>query len=284
MNLRLYSQWKKSTTAGPRIPVAICHCIFYNDQNMEKEVLNNLSLILVEPKEPGNIGAAVRAMKNMGLSRLRLVNPVPYRDVPEQKKMGYRSQDIIRSAEEYPSLAAAVKDLNVVFLATVRKGKWKKDFLSPEDAADLIGRQIRDQQIGLVFGREDKGVTIDESQLANYFIRIPAAVSYPSLNLSQAVMVTLYQVYSRIIVTPAAAPKLPPLAPRSDFDRLSSNIWQLMKSLRFREREKGLFHRSLLRALNRTRWSSADIAVFDRFCKQVRWYRDNHPPGSDQEV
>jgi len=263
--------------------VAFCPLIFYNNQKMDKDVLNNLVLILVEPKEPGNIGATVRAMKNMGLSRLRLVNPVPYREVPQQKKMGYRSQEIIRDAREFSSLEAAVADLSLVFLATVRKGKWKKDFLSPEKAVDRIGEYLQNQEIGLVFGREDKGVTIDESQLANYYIRIPAAVSYPSLNLSQAVMVILYQVYSRLVVGGVAGPGLPPLAKKSAFDRLSTNIWELMKSLRFRENEKGLFHRSLLRALNRTRWSSADIAVFDRFCKQVRWYRDQYPPAVEKE-
>ncbi|MDD8012563.1 MAG: TrmH family RNA methyltransferase, partial [Acidobacteriota bacterium] len=60
-----------------------------------KEILERVHLVLVEPKQPGNIGSVVRAMKNLGLSHLRLVNPVPFREEAVQKKMGYPSQEII---------------------------------------------------------------------------------------------------------------------------------------------------------------------------------------------
>ena len=76
-------------------------------------------------------------------------------------------------------------------------------------------------------------------------------------------------------------PELPRMAEKRAFERLTDNIWDLMKSLEVREPENGLFHRSLKRALNRTRWTNADVAVFDRFCKQVRWYRRKPlPPGA----
>ena len=236
--------------------------------------LNNVSIILVEPKNPGNIGSVVRAMKNMGFSDLRLVNPVDYRDVIEQRKMGYRSQEIIENSREYPDLKEAVSDMSIVFLTTTRKGKWKKDFLSLEDSAALIERQAGKEKIGIVFGREDSGVTIDESQMANYCINIPAAVKYPSLNLAQAVMVTVHAVYSHI-TRGEVIPPFPKMARKRSFDRLTENIYDLMESIHFVEEEKGLFHRSLKRALNRTHWTNADIAVFDRVCKQMRWYMEN---------
>jgi len=242
---------------------------------MEKlNILKNVSIILVEPKNPGNIGSAVRAMKNMGFSDLRLVNPVEYRDVVEQRKLGYRSQEIIESSREFKSLKDAVSDLSIVFLTTTRKGKWKKDFLSLEDSAELINKQAGKEKIGVVFGREDSGVTIDESQCANFCINIPAAVKYPSLNLAQAVMVSAHGIYSEMIKG-EVVPPFPKSAQKKSFDRLAENIYDLMESIHFVEEEKGLFHRSLKRALNRTRWTNADIAVFDRVCKQMRWYMDN---------
>ena len=236
----------------------------------------NVSIILVEPKNPGNIGSVVRAMKNMGFSDLRLVNPVDYRDVVEQRKMGYRSQEIVADSREYPSLKEAVRDLSIVFLTTTRKGKWKKDFLSLDDSAELISRQSVKEKIGVVFGREDSGVTIDESQYANYCINIPAAVSYPSLNLAQAVMVVVHGIYSYMI-RGEISPPFPKRAGKKSFERLNENMNDLMKSIHFVEEEKGLFHRSLKRALNRTRWTNADIAVFDRVCKQMRWYMEKSP-------
>jgi TrmH family RNA methyltransferase len=226
---------------------------------------------LVEPKNPGNIGSVARAMKNMGIRNLRLINPVEYKDVAEQKKMGYRSQEIIKNVQEFNTLSESLSDIACVFLATSKKGKWKKDFISPAKSAKIILQKIRKEKIALVFGREDSGITIDESQLANYFIRIPSAVNYPSLNLSQAVMVVVYEIFNQMGNINEQI-QLPKMAKKIEFERLTDNIWGLMKSLEFREEDNGLFHRSLKRALNRTRWTNADIAVFDRACKQVRWY------------
>ncbi|TFG79607.1 MAG: TrmJ/YjtD family RNA methyltransferase, partial [Chrysiogenales bacterium] len=242
-----------------------------------------IHIVLVEPKNAGNIGSVVRAMKNMGLSRLHLVNPVPFRDEVEQRKMGYRSQEIIVAAREFTSLSEALQGISQVFLATAKKGKWKKDFLSPAQAAARIAAGPA-EKIALVFGREDKGVTTDESQSANYFIRIPMAGTYPSLNLSQAVMVVTYELYKAVHES-GQVDGLPRMAEKRAFERLTENIWNLMKSLELREPENGLFHRSLKRALNRTRWTNADVAVFDRFCKQMRWFAEKRcrPPQEEDK-
>lgn len=233
--------------------------------------LDNVHVVLVEPKNPGNIGSVVRAMKNMGITRLRLVNPPEdFKESKEQRMMGYRSQDITENSKVYPSLAEALQDINVTFLATSKKGKWKRDFLLPQQAGEHVAQRAHREKIAIVFGREDSGVTIDESQLANYYIHIPMAGAYPSLNLSQAVLVVLYEVFKQMGNIPMLT--YPKPARQKEFDRLYDNIWRLMKSLLLREQDKGLFHRSLKRALNRTRWTNGDIAVFDRFCKQVRWF------------
>lgn len=247
---------------------------------MEKmeQYLDNIYVVMVEPKNAGNIGSAVRAMKNMGIRHLRLVNPVEYRDVTEQRKMGYRSQEIIEDSEEFETLEDALSDITLAFLATSKKGKWKKDFVYPEQAGEIISEHIREEKVAIVFGREDSGVTVDEGQTANYCIVVPTAVSYPSLNLSQAVLLILYEIYRKVI--DPKTPELPRMAVKENYTRLYDNIWSLMKSLLLREPEKGLFHRSLKRTLNRTRWTDADLAVFDRVCKQTRWFV-NHKTKED---
>jgi len=248
------------------------------------QLLDRLHVVLVEPKNPGNIGSVARAMKNMGISRLRLVNPIEYRDAGEQRKMGYRSQEIIRGSRVYETLQEALADMTLSFLATTRAGKWKRDFLPPAAAADLIVDRLAKEKVALVFGREDSGVTVDESLCANYCVCIPSAVKYPSLNLSQAVMVLVYEVFQRLAGAQQDSLPFPKRAENRKYDRLHNNIWDLMKSLDFREEDRGLFHRSLKRALNRTHWTNADIAVFDRACKQVRWYLDNrlNSPGESK--
>lgn len=238
------------------------------------ETFDNLYIVLTEPKNPGNIGASVRAMKNMGLPHLRLVNPVPFRDEDEQKKMGYRSQEIVRNCNEFSSLQEAVQDMSAVFITTSKQGKWRKDFLDIRDAAEHIAALMRNQKIAIVFGREDKGISINESQLANFLIYIPSAVHYPSLNLSQAVMVTAYEIYRAAAKNPTRK-SFPVMARQNEFTRLEENIWDLMKTLEIREGDNGKFHRSLKRTLSRTHWTHADIAVMDRACKQIRWYLSN---------
>jgi len=238
-----------------------------------KNILDNIHVVMVEPQNPGNIGSAVRAMKTMGISKLRLVNPVEYRDVVEQRKLGYRSQEIVAASKEYATLADALADISLVLLTTTRDGKWKKDFILPQEAAEMSIQRAAKEKVAIVFGREDSGVTIEESQLANYCVTVPTAVSYPSLNLAQAVLVVLYEVYKMAEGNKKELP-YPKTAEKRHFARLIENVWDLMKSLEFREPKKGLFHRSIKRTINRTRWTTADIAVFDRVCKQVRWYVD----------
>lgn len=239
---------------------------------------DNLYVVLVEPRNAGNIGSVTRAMKNMGIPNLRLVNPVEYRDVPEQRMLGYRSQEIIETAQEFPTLADALADIQFTLLATAKSGTWKQDFFTPAQAAEKVSeRMASGEKIALVFGREDRGVTVDESQLANACIHIPSAVYYPSLNLSQAVMVIVYEIY-KLAAQHKHVPSSEHRATQQMYDRIFNNIWQLMKSLEFTEDEKGLFHRSLRRALNRTDWAPSDVAVFDRVCKQVRWFTGQEAP------
>lgn len=237
----------------------------------------NVCVVLVEPRNAGNIGSVTRAMKNMGIPNLRLVNPVPYRDVPEQRMLGYRSQEIIEASREFATLQDALSDVQYTLLATAKSGTWKQDFFTPSEAAEQVARRMRKEKIALVFGREDRGVTVDESQLANACIHIPSAVYYPSLNLSQAVMVVVYEIYKAAGMN-HKVPASEKRATQEMYDRLFRNIWQLMKSLDFSEDEKGLFYRSLRRALNRTDWARSDIAVLDRLCKQVRWYTGKEAP------
>jgi tRNA/rRNA methyltransferase len=244
---------------------------------MSSDRFDNVYVILVEPRNAGNIGSVTRAMKNMGIPNLRLVNPVPYRDEPEQRMLGYRSQEIIAASQEFPTLADALADIQFTFLATAKSGTWKQDFFTPDEAAEKVVERMDGEKIALVFGREDRGVTVDESQLANACIHIPSAVYYPSLNLSQAVMVVVYEIY-KFAGRHKRVPRSEHRATQNMYDRIFNNVWHLMKSLDFTEDKKGLFHRSLRRALNRTDWAPSDVAVLDRICKQVRWYTKKEAP------
>ena len=94
-------------------------------------------------------------------------------------------------------------------------------------------------------------------------------------------MVVVYEIFKAACCRTESVSSLR-MAERKSLDRLVDNIWDLMKAMEVREPDQGLFHRSLRRAVNRTHWTNADVAVFDRFCKQTRWYLEARCGGSPE--
>lgn len=157
--------------------------------------LKNLSIVLVEPRHPGNIGSVCRACKNMGISDIILVNPVEYL-TDEVFHFGWGAEDLIHSLRTVPTLEEAVSSHHIVVGTTNRSRKNQQPYYLPEELCDQVGPQFRQgQKIALIFGRENNGLTSDELAKCHYLSTIPAYVTYPALNLSQAVMLYAYHWY-----------------------------------------------------------------------------------------
>lgn len=155
---------------------------------MKKE---KIAVILVSPENPDNIGAVARAIKNMGFSQLRLVDP-PGGWRTKARKMAVAAEDILKKGKTYASLRDAVQDLGVVIGTTRRLGGHRGAFLSFDQTVLKIRGYSQRQNIGIVFGRESKGLANEDSALCDHLVTIPTGASYPSLNLAQAVMVMLF--------------------------------------------------------------------------------------------
>jgi len=150
----------------------------------------NLSVILVHPENPHNIGAVARAMKNMGAKDLRLVKP-PAQWKEKGKKMAVSAYDILARARVFASTEKAVADLSFVAGTTRRRGK-ERNFVPFGKGIQEISKKSKKLKIGILFGKESKGLANQDLDFCDRFIRIPAHESFPSFNLSQAVMVTLF--------------------------------------------------------------------------------------------
>ncbi|MFH0985813.1 MAG: RNA methyltransferase [Candidatus Omnitrophota bacterium] len=155
---------------------------------MKKE---NIAIILVSPENSDNIGAVARAVKNMDFSDLRLVNP-PKAWRTKAKKMAVSAVDIIKSGRKFNSLQDAIRDLGVVIGTTRRAGGQRGAFLPFERTISKVRADSGSRKVGIVFGRESKGLANEESDLCDHLVTIPTGVTYPSLNLAQAVMVMLF--------------------------------------------------------------------------------------------
>lgn len=152
-----------------------------------------ISFILVEPAVPENVGAAARAIKTMGFHDLRLVNPCDYLDT-RAKMLAHASLDILENAAIYKSLNKAVSDLDFT-IATSAKQRWVKlDIIPCSDLKHFIHEKENTvSNIGIVFGREESGLTNEEINLCSRVSAIPLKIPYPSLNLAQSVMIYAYE-------------------------------------------------------------------------------------------
>ena len=156
---------------------------------------NCINIVLVETSHPGNIGSVARAMKTMGLSRLSLVNP---KDFPsgDANALSGNARDVLDAAIIYPNLDAAIKESTFVYATSARNRSINWPTVNPEEAADRILDQVAgNKEISIIFGREDRGLTNEELQLANFHLEIPANPDYPVLNIAMSVQIVTYELF-----------------------------------------------------------------------------------------
>lgn len=149
-------------------------------------------LVLVEPRQPGNIGAVCRAMANFGACELRLVNPCD-RFHPEAVKFAVSAKHLLGEAKLYEDLPSALADLHCSVAMTRRTGRLRGDIVRIDQLPDQFGQLPVDGRVGLVFGREDCGLSTDEVIQCSHAATIETTGEKGSLNLAQAVVVALYE-------------------------------------------------------------------------------------------
>ena len=160
---------------------------------MTGSALDAVRVVLYEPQDPVNIAATVRAMKNMGVTKLRLVRPVEY-DPWRLEGIAHDTADIIGAIEHHDTLEAAIADCVAVagFTARRRAAKWR--ITTPKEAAaELLDRN---GPVALLFGREDHGLPNDSLDMCHVVVTIPTT-GHASLNLAQAVLLATYELHLR---------------------------------------------------------------------------------------
>ena len=153
------------------------------------------AFIFVRPRYAGNVGSAARAMKNMGFSDLRLVQPRCDPLEKEARMMAVGAAPLLKKARVFDSLTEAVGDLHYVVGTSCRIGKRRRNF-SP--LSELPGILPKKGRVGIVFGPEEKGLTNEEAAFCQRVVTIPSDPRFSSLNLAQAVMVVAYELRSHL--------------------------------------------------------------------------------------
>lgn len=156
-------------------------------------LLANIRIVLIDTRHPGNIGATARAMKNMGLSQLYLVNPQDYPSEQAVWRAG-NAPDVLDSARVVSTLEDAVADCGLVLGTSARERSIPWPLHTAREAGEHAVREAPAHPVAILFGREDRGLTNEELQRCHAHLHIPANPVYSALNLATAVQVVAYEV------------------------------------------------------------------------------------------
>ena len=208
--------------------------------------MSPLRIVLCRPSHPGNIGAAARAMKTMGLTDLRLIAPEKF-PAPEAQWMATHALDVLEGARLHATLEDAVKDCVAAFAMSARPREWSPQVLDVRTAA---ARAVEmNDKIAFVFGNETAGLTNEEMFACQFLVHIPANPEFSSLNLAQAVQVVAYELRMCVDVAMPFA-RVEKRATVEDLEGLYSHLEQaatqsgfMTPNSRLRERWRRLFSR-----------------------------------------
>ena len=256
---------------------------------MNQNLLANIRIVLVEPAGALNVGSIARIMKNMGLTRLVLVNPKCDLTSNEARQMAVHAVDLLENAEIVDSLPIALSGCQQAIATTVRS-RSVPIVLEPPSAV-LPTLLTPNLQSALIFGAEDRGLSNDELKYARRFICIESNPEYPSLNLAQAVTICVYQLYQSWLdsngkrietqsttassITPSNAPIEVLEGYYQDLEAMLLEIGYLYPHTAPVKMEK------FRRLYNRANLQPEEVAMLRGILRQIRWASDRKKPSID---
>jgi tRNA/rRNA methyltransferase len=237
----------------------------------ESSALARVRIVLVQTSHPGNIGAAARAMKTMGLARLVLVRPRHFPH-PEADAFAAGAIDVLSAAVVCDSLGEALRGAVLVVAATARHRDMSHDAIECREACRRLIAAAAQEDVALVFGPERTGLTTTEVNQAQLVATISAAAEYPSLNLAQAVQVFAYEL--RMSVAGAGAVSGPAAgisATHEEIEGFYAELQQTLHGIGFLDpRQPRRMMQRLRRIFSRGRLEKEEINILRGVLSTIR--------------
>ena len=233
---------------------------------MTEANFDHIRMVMVNTSHPGNIGAAARAMKNMGLSRLVLVDPKEY---PAEKAVwrAAGAQDVLDRVQVVSTLDEAIADCGLVIGTSARERRIPWPLLTPRECGDRAWAEAQHHDVAILVGREDRGLTNEVLQKCHFHVHIPAIPEYSSLNISAALQVICYEIrMSYIAAKEGKAPHFDdwdvPPARHQDLEHYYSHLEQTLEQLGFLDLANPRQTVTRLRRLfNRVRLDQMELSI-----------------------
>ncbi|MFZ5907338.1 MAG: RNA methyltransferase [Nitrospirota bacterium] len=239
---------------------------------------DNVSFILIEPQEPGNIGASARAMQNMGFRNLELVRPVPFL-TKEAEWMACHAYDLVAGARVHDSFRDALQGKTLIVGTTRRKGKKRGLIMPLRESVRRIVAAAKKNPLAILFGRERNGMTNEEVAECGFLITIPSDPEFPSLNLAQSLLLVAYELGQQTCKTAC-----PELIRHRELAPLYSRIEATLRLLEFipggdADLEKKIM-KNLRHLIGRAGLTEWELKMLHGLCTQVEKKIKERTPGT----
>ncbi|MBI5591268.1 MAG: RNA methyltransferase [Deltaproteobacteria bacterium] len=241
----------------------------------ERICLDHITIVLQRPRFPENIGAAARAMRNMGIRRMIVVEPENY-DLSRVLKMAtHVAADVVQEIRIAQDLRQALSPFHMVVGTTARLGGEREVVQSPSRIADRLISLSRENTIAVVFGPEDRGLSNEDLRLCHELVNIPTA-EFSSLNLAQAVMVMCYELYTADGNKPLTEPNAPRLATRHELDGMYDQLRDILVRISYINPENpDYWMNKIRRFFTRMQLKAGEVSIIRGICRQIDWYGKN---------
>jgi tRNA/rRNA methyltransferase len=235
-------------------------------------MLTNIRIVLVRPRGSGNIGSVARAMKNLGASELAIVGKARTRSF-WARAMAVHGRDVLSEAKCYETLREAIADCTLVVGTTCRAGLYRRHNQSPRELAAEIVAAAKTGKVALIFGPEDHGLSNKDIEHCQLLITIPTHPYYQSLNVAQAAVICLYEIYVASLSQSLESTVQRALA--EDVERLFDRMRKTLLKIGFLDSENPE-HMLLAfrRILGRAGLEDKDVRIFTGLFRQIEWYID----------
>ena len=237
---------------------------------IEPELARRLSIVLVQTRNPGNIGSAARAMVTMGLSRLRLVRPGPEWE-GDAVMMASGALDRMEPIQVHDSCDEAVAEAQVLVGTTSgRERRTHHPVYTPRQIAPLLKRHARTQEVALLFGPENRGLTDRQLSRCRYLVTVPSNDAFPVLNLAQTVMVLAYEIST---CDEAEREVQSDLVTHGQREQLIAHMERVLIRIGFLSSSNpDHIMKAIRRFLGRADLSERDIRILSGIFSQMDWY------------
>lgn len=233
-------------------------------------MLSNVRLVMVRPRGSGNIGSVARAMKNVGAQELAIVGKARTRSF-WARAMAVHGRDVLAETQCYESIRAAVADCTLVVGTTCRSGLYRSHSQTPRQVAPEIVRAAKKGRVALLFGPENHGLSNKDLEHCQLLVTIPTHPEYQSLNVAQAAVICLYELYVASLIP----------AGESDIQRVEAEqIERLFDIMRNSLLKIGFLDSenpehillALRRILGRAGLEEKDVRILTGMFRQIEWY------------